>query len=495
MEAIWRKDWIHEFETPWSIFEKLSLANRVSREDILKFFGSEEVKKIKNQIIGNKNKELFYLNGFDEFMMNQIFDVNIKEIRQNTIQLLTGPLRNQRLPDSSWFFQHIRWCPECISTGYHSWLHQFKLLDKCAYHNCRLQSNCPICDKQLPFIYSSRYFGSPFECKCGFKFANFIITLWETWGERHKLTDPATILWLETTRLNKDTKYLFSPNNGKIDMLVDCNPYTAKKQFGVDENLISNDDFFYSSHFNRELYLQSIDTFHTIDRHIRKNILQAHSQCINQIWHLRKNEGEEFPEICPYAYAYVNWRRTLLETEHFYRTFTKGNDISRSGGKYGYELITNAITDDIKTLLEEFVLSSKERRINKNALQWIQDQWVYRFSLLLFNNCLKYANEILQNGNKHTSWDKILMLTKKNFRIVFKHYEQHNRRSNITVEMYFENTENFEITQHICPNKSIRKRRAISKMKTFIPSRIAMDYPDDLILRNYVNSFIRKHGY
>jgi hypothetical protein len=26
----------------------------------------------------------------------------------------------------------------------------------------------------------------------------------------------------------------------------------------------------------------------------------------------------KFPEICPYAYAYVFWRKSLLNKEHFY---------------------------------------------------------------------------------------------------------------------------------------------------------------------------------
>jgi hypothetical protein len=61
--------------------------------------------------------------------------------------------------------------------------------------------------------------------------------------------------------------------------------------------------------------------------------------------------------------------------------------------------------------------------------------------------------------------------------------------------MYFENTNISGITNHSCPNNSIRKKRAISKMKTFIPTRIDMDFPGDYELRSYVDSFVRKHGY
>lgn len=50
-----------------------------------------------------------------------------------------------------------------------------------------------------------------------------------------------------------------------------------------------------------------------------------------QRWQLLKNNGEDFPDICPYAYAYVNWRKTLLKTERFYRSDIRSNDLARSG--------------------------------------------------------------------------------------------------------------------------------------------------------------------
>ncbi|MBD8836956.1 hypothetical protein IFU39_03860 [Paenibacillus sp. CFBP 13594] len=30
------------------------------------------------------------------------------------------------------------------------------------------------------------------------------------------------------------------------------------------------------------------------------------------------NETIEFPEICPYAYAFVFWKKPLLKEKHFY---------------------------------------------------------------------------------------------------------------------------------------------------------------------------------
>ncbi|MCU6792550.1 hypothetical protein OB236_10460 [Paenibacillus sp. WQ 127069] len=58
MNFVWRKEWIKAYETPWSIFEKLAFANRLERNDILRFFGNDDVKRIKNPNIGDSRREV-----------------------------------------------------------------------------------------------------------------------------------------------------------------------------------------------------------------------------------------------------------------------------------------------------------------------------------------------------------------------------------------------------------------------------------------------------
>lgn len=58
MQAIWRNEWIHEYETPWSIFEKLSFANRTSRRNIFEFVANSIEKNKK--ILKKMNEKLIY---------------------------------------------------------------------------------------------------------------------------------------------------------------------------------------------------------------------------------------------------------------------------------------------------------------------------------------------------------------------------------------------------------------------------------------------------
>ena len=68
--------------------------------------------------------------------------------------------------------------------------------------------------------------------------------------------------------------------------------------------------------------------------------------CILSFQELRKHEEGDFPPICPYAYAYVLWKHSLLRTPKFYCNKTMSGDISRrynDRSSYLTKLIANKI--------------------------------------------------------------------------------------------------------------------------------------------------------
>ncbi|WP_310551137.1 hypothetical protein [Paenibacillus glufosinatiresistens] len=66
---------------------------------------------------------------------------------------------------------------------------------------------------------------------------------------------------------------------GAADRGVESNTLFS---FDTQKKKISIDDFYNSTQFNKELYYNNVDTFQTVDRHIRKNVLWKHSNCIKQ---------------------------------------------------------------------------------------------------------------------------------------------------------------------------------------------------------------------
>ncbi|OME92347.1 hypothetical protein BK123_17290 [Paenibacillus lautus] len=48
-------------------------------------------------------------------------------------------------------------------------------------------------------------------------------------------------------------------------------------------------------------------------------MLLDHRHCITQLKELKKTgKFDDFPLMCPYAYTYVFWRKSLLKEEYFY---------------------------------------------------------------------------------------------------------------------------------------------------------------------------------
>lgn len=62
-------------------------------------------------------------------------------------------IRNTLREDDRILFEtdHLRFCPVCLSAGYHTWWHQCRLHSECLVHGCSLISCCASCDAQVPF--------------------------------------------------------------------------------------------------------------------------------------------------------------------------------------------------------------------------------------------------------------------------------------------------------------------------------------------------------
>ncbi|MBY3621005.1 hypothetical protein HGO21_15745 [Acinetobacter sp. CUI P1] len=297
MQAIWRKEWIYEFETPWSIFEKLSLVNRINRNEIFSFLGNDNVKKLQKHSMGDTRRELFNLSGFNETTLKLIFGIDIVKFTKKSTWSLAEPLAKHKYPIESWFYQNLRWCKRCISNGYHSWLHQFKLLQKCSFHNCDLIDTCPKCNRKIPFLLSNKQMGEPFTCKCSYRMGDFNESLWSTWNRKNQIIDEATLLWL-SSKIHLDDRYLLVPEMSNINLLINPISFFLKVRAHQDEKLVSIDDFYFDKNISKYLYMKNAASFHTLDRYIRKKLVNHHYQCIRQFEQLRKSSYFT-GNICP----------------------------------------------------------------------------------------------------------------------------------------------------------------------------------------------------
>lgn len=76
--------------------------------------------------------------------------------------------------------------------------------------------------------------------------------------------------------------------------------------------------------------------------------------------------------------------------------------------------------------------------------------------------------------------------------MAFKYQEVKGKNAvSINFKRYYENTINTRITEYQCSNHSLRKKKAITKMKSYVPARKSSDYPKNYELLNYVSSYIK----
>ena len=58
----------------------------------------------------------------------------------------------------------LRYCPRCMSRGYHSVIHQFDCVPSCPVHGCRLETRCRSCGSSCDYLIKASVLDAPFLC-------------------------------------------------------------------------------------------------------------------------------------------------------------------------------------------------------------------------------------------------------------------------------------------------------------------------------------------
>lgn len=492
MNVVWRREWTKADETPWSIFEKMSYANWVGRNEMMRVLGSPEVKRITSTVIGNNRRELFDMSGFDSELLNTILDINLFEQNKSNIESLIGPLQYFRGPGHNWFSKQLRWCPDCLDSGFHSWHHQFILVSECPYHGTALFESCPCCHEQIPFLFSDKRLGSPFMCKCGHSLADVYNSRWRKWDQSFNIKSPSLIRWLSDSKKKTEEgeRWLFLPEYCDIEIITIKQPIIQLKGNKSKETLMEN--AFRSDTFRERFFNENRLVFLAIEKYIISKLLKEHHQCILQLLELRKEEGSGFNSLCPYAYAYVFWRKSILMLEHFYRIHR--DDIKPPNIRtHELDTVTKLIHNEIKSIINEYVGLTTKNGSSERAIFWIMNKVTAQFSINFFVEWLKIAEEGARE--EYTpKWSEIEKMKDACFpRFAF--------RFNITKDKqlieFFLKSVRSQLPVYDCPNKFVSNRRKIQNMKSFTPQKVALrvfDNPseENKDLQRYVDRYVRK---
>jgi hypothetical protein len=58
----------------------------------------------------------------------------------------------------------FRYCRQCAAHGYQSVLHQLEQEDRCPAHQQSLETRCPHCRREMPYVVSASVIEAPFRC-------------------------------------------------------------------------------------------------------------------------------------------------------------------------------------------------------------------------------------------------------------------------------------------------------------------------------------------
>lgn len=494
MTIVWKKSWINTFESPWSIFEKISLKNYVKRNEILRSMGNSEVKKIRHNLIGDNRRELFTLSGFDTEILMTDLEYDLIVHNDAVINAILKPVQYFKERRETWFSKHLRWCPNCIERGYHSWLHQFVMVIRCPVHEVEILEACPDCQTRIPFLISDIALNEPFTCKCGFQYSNHAESS-VYWDKPVKLLDEVVMNWLSYD-LEKSIRWLFLPRHTSLDMFTRVPLITSKPFIGHREK--TRGDYYNTSAFRNELYQENVSAFRSIDRFIRKK-LKKHQTCILSLQELRKNEGDDFPNICPYAYAYVFWKHTLLQTEKFYKD-QRSNDMKTSRHN-GINVATILFEDEIKEYFKKIFDHTNLKEIeNKPLIHWVLNKATGHLCLNYFQEWLSRADQ----GSKDVSvpkWNEVMKMKARSIpEMVFTHGSDMEKQQ--SVDFYYEIKskrllKDIDTMRYECPFDSQNKRSSILSMKSYTPLSVAMmvfDNPceENKRLSQYVSQYVTR---
>lgn len=142
----WRSIQKNNYESKWGICERFRFLNQLNNKEFITLLSSS-----------SKNIALVKLkNELDQQERLMVENLSYKGINEK---------------NESFISDNIRFCPICIKYGFHSYFHQFSLINICVFHLEKLTLKCPKCNKTTNYRQHNDSFINTFICTCTYKYA------------------------------------------------------------------------------------------------------------------------------------------------------------------------------------------------------------------------------------------------------------------------------------------------------------------------------------
>jgi hypothetical protein len=365
----WNKEWVGNFESPWSIFEKIKYANQATLNDLFNLFWKLQSNGHRAKNRGNYLRNLITLEGIDKYKTEKLLGFSIEQFNTKNIDLITNVFLYPKHSDNYLFRKELAYCKECLNIGFHSIFHQFKLLDYCPYHNKKLNLSCEKCNSNIPYLLNDNAYSDPFQCKCGHSFFNYKYDYSTIWKKVNELSihDSTIIRWLDLNCKNSSKVYYhienkYSNSNRILENIIyrlETNQMSNKliTKKNSTKNISNNLDI--TSEIDNSIFELFKVNFKSIVRYLKKTILLKHKTCI-----VRYKKISSDLDDCPYAFAFINWRKEIEGMLNYWNV-ENGNYKKRKVFQFFSEI-------DNKMLQDIYNLFIKQQNLDNNRNQLIR---------------------------------------------------------------------------------------------------------------------------
>lgn len=209
--------WAFRGESIWSLLQKLAALNSFSAQELFSCFGSADTVNRKVHCVAARDLRIPF--GFNTKKISAAVSLSETDLEWSFYNRYTL----DKLDHGSGV---LRYCPECISQGIHTTLHQVPAFIECPWHNERLRSVCPGCGRTLVYELNNTEFKTPYGCSCGYLFWPQIDrNLWKTQA-RQMQTDmiDSYVEWIQpiqTARNEKDAHHIVLRDSDDREMVLD----------------------------------------------------------------------------------------------------------------------------------------------------------------------------------------------------------------------------------------------------------------------------------
>jgi len=192
----WRKHWFTGYDSAYSLFSKFCLLNRLTARELAAIVVTPH-RGIKGRTIQSMNADLRDPALFDLEKLAQLCGA--------TVDILSGAfVLGRYLSSVSESSDTLRYCSECLATGFHSPLFQVLFVPSCPLHLKAFETTCVSCGGTQSYRLTATAFARPFSCMhCGHCWASNLSMrvgsdLRFTPAQRGRLEDAAHVTSIKT---------------------------------------------------------------------------------------------------------------------------------------------------------------------------------------------------------------------------------------------------------------------------------------------------------